>query len=114
MDDSMFCQDAGHWLRRAGQPGEENSLGILWTELAWKTHGHRLKAHISSEHPNPHQNRLKWVVHLPQNGTIAFDPQPDPSLGGMLGFGGIRPGIGAPPWPQIQCEGFIAEFPAPA
>ena len=21
-----------------------------------------------SEHPNPHQNRLKWVVHLPQNG----------------------------------------------
>ena len=27
-------------------------------------------------HPNPHQNRLKWVVHLPQNGTIGFDPQP--------------------------------------
>ena len=29
-----------------------------------------------SEHPNPHQNRRKWVVHLPQNGTIRFDPQP--------------------------------------
>ena len=25
---------------------------------------------------NPHQNRLKWVVHLSQNGTIGFDPQP--------------------------------------
>ena len=23
-----------------------------------------------------HSNRLKWVVHLPQNGTIGFDPQP--------------------------------------
>ena len=22
-------------------------------------------------------NRLKWVVHLPQNGTIVFDPEPD-------------------------------------
>ena len=29
-----------------------------------------------NEHPNPHSNRLKWVVHLPQNGTIGFDPQP--------------------------------------
>ena len=29
-----------------------------------------------SEHSNPHQNRLKWVVHPPQNGTIGFDPQP--------------------------------------
>ena len=29
-----------------------------------------------SEHPNPHYNRLNWVVHLPQNGTIGFDPQP--------------------------------------
>ena len=29
-----------------------------------------------SEHPNPHQHRLKWLVHLPQNGTISFDPQP--------------------------------------
>ena len=28
-----------------------------------------------SEHPNPHENRLTWVVHLPQNGTIGFDPQ---------------------------------------
>ena len=29
-----------------------------------------------SEHPNPRKNRLKWMVHLPQNGTIGFDPQP--------------------------------------
>ena len=29
-----------------------------------------------SEYPNPHKNRLKWVVHLPRNGTIGFDPQP--------------------------------------
>ena len=28
-----------------------------------------------SEHPNPNKNRPKWVVHLPQNGTIGFDPQ---------------------------------------
>ena len=28
----------------------------------------------SSEHPNPHHRR-KWVVHLPQNCTIGFDPQ---------------------------------------
>ena len=26
--------------------------------------------------PNPHENRLIRVVHLPQNGTIGFDPQP--------------------------------------
>ena len=29
-----------------------------------------------SEHPNPHSDRLQWVVYLPQNGTIGFDPQP--------------------------------------
>ena len=29
-----------------------------------------------SEHPTPHQNSLKRVVHLPQNDTIGFDPQP--------------------------------------
>ena len=29
-----------------------------------------------SEHPNPHKKRLKWVVHLPQNDTIYFNPQP--------------------------------------
>ena len=31
---------------------------------------------LSSEHPNPHENRQKWVVHLPQNGTTGFDSQP--------------------------------------
>ena len=29
-----------------------------------------------SEHPNPNYNRLKWVVHLPENGTIGVDPRP--------------------------------------
>ena len=32
-----------------------------------------------NEHPNPHQNRLKRGVRLPQNGTIGFDPQPNGS-----------------------------------
>ena len=39
-----------------------------------------------SEHPNPHENRLKWVVHLPQNGTIGFDPQPN----GARATGGLE------------------------
>ena len=34
------------------------------------------KSRTPSEHPNPHYNRLKWVVHLPRNGTSGFDPQP--------------------------------------
>ena len=36
--------------------------------------GHGSKSRTPSEHFNPHQNRPKWVVHLPQNGTIGFDP----------------------------------------
>ena len=44
-------------------------------------HGHGSKARTPSEHPNPHENRLKWVVHLPQNGNIGFDPQPNPYTG---------------------------------
>ena len=36
---------------------------------------------ITFEHRNPHYNRLEWVVvHLPQNNTIGFDPQPFDSL----------------------------------
>ena len=38
-------------------------------------YGYGSKSRTLSEHPNPHY-RLKWVVHLPQNGTIGFDPQP--------------------------------------
>ena len=34
------------------------------------TCGHGSKSRTPSEHPNSHSNRLKWVVHLPQNGTI--------------------------------------------
>ena len=33
-----------------------------------KLFGHGSKPRTPSEHPNPHSNRLKWVVHLPQNG----------------------------------------------
>ena len=29
------------------------------------------------QNPVAPQSRLKWVVHLPQNGTICFDPQPN-------------------------------------
>ena len=36
-----------------------------------------------SEHSNPHKNRLKRVVHLPQNGTIGFDPRPNVFLAGI-------------------------------
>ena len=32
--------------------------------------GHGSKSHTPSAHPNPRQNRLKWVVHLPQNGIL--------------------------------------------
>ena len=38
--------------------------------------GHGSQPHTPSEHPNPHQNGLKWAVHLSQNGTIGVDPQP--------------------------------------
>ena len=34
------------------------------------------KSRTPSEHLNPDKIGLKWVVHLPQNGTIGFDPQP--------------------------------------
>ena len=41
-----------------------------------RTHsnGHESKARTPwpSEHPNPHKNTLKWVVHLPQNGTMVL------------------------------------------
>ena len=39
------------------------------TRGAEHTFGHGSKSRLSpSEHPNPHKNRLKWVVHLPQDG----------------------------------------------
>ena len=42
----------------------KGSIGILWPSKSYP------------EHPNPHSNRLKRVVHLLQNGTIGFDPHP--------------------------------------
>ena len=47
-----------------------------WHPTNTSPHGHGSKSRTLSEDPNPHQNRLKWVVHLPQNGTIGFDPPP--------------------------------------
>ena len=41
------------------------------------TNGHGSKLRTPSEHPNPDSNRLHWVVHLPQNGTIGSDPLPN-------------------------------------
>ena len=38
--------------------------------------GYGSKPRTPSEHPNPHQNKLRWVVDLPQNGTIGVDPRP--------------------------------------
>ena len=39
-------------------------------------YGHGSKSRVPpSEHPDPHENRLKWVVHLPEIGTIGFDTQ---------------------------------------
>ena len=35
-----------------------------WGKVAMGQHPNR----ILSEHPNPHQNRRKWVMHLSQNG----------------------------------------------
>ena len=46
---------------------ENQALRLTWPGV---------KIPYPSEHPNPHYNRLKWVVHLPQNGTIVFEPQP--------------------------------------
>ena len=61
-----------------------------------------------SEHPNPHSKRLKWVVHLPQNGTIGFDPQPthrvrtrqNQSLPANSGSASCRP-LSRLGWPRI-------------
>ena len=38
--------------------------------------GHGSKSRTPGKPPNSHIDRLNWVVHLPQNGTIGFDPQP--------------------------------------
>ena len=44
--------------------------------------------------PIPTKNRLEWVVHLPQNGTIVFDPQPcEPQLGTVSNLHAIYGGV---------------------
>ena len=62
--------------------------------------GHGSKSRTPSEHPNPHENRLKWVVHLAQNGINGFDPQ------SCLGLSEVRyseTGDGQPQMDQKNC-----------
>ena len=53
-----------------------NHLNFAGKQCRALTLRHGSKSRTSSEHPNPHQNRLTCVMHLPQNGTFGFDPQP--------------------------------------
>ena len=58
-------------------------LGINpWTQMAMGQNPNR----TPSEHPiqSPLKQVLKWVVHLPPNGTIGFDPQPNVVTVGCL------------------------------
>ena len=68
------------WARDlGGNQGELGKIIRLWVKIS-----------CPSEHPNPHQNSLKLVVHLPQNGTIGVDPRPggEPRLSCSLWFTG--------------------------
>ena len=60
---------------RGEQGGEGEGRDPVWIDLAMGQN-----PVPSSEHPNPHENRLKWVVHLFQNGTIGFEPWPFAAL----------------------------------
>ena len=44
----------------------------------WSSHGYGSKPRTPSEHPSPHQNRLKWVVNspTPKWDPIGVDPRP--------------------------------------
>ena len=55
---------------------ESAPLKKLAVRLVFPLHGHGSKSRTPGEHPSHHSNRPKWVVHLLQNGTIGFDPQP--------------------------------------
>ena len=70
-------QSAGRKARSEAGTGRGPSPGFPPPREPAGPNGHGSKSHTPSEHPNPHYNRLKWVVHLPRNGTIGFDPQPN-------------------------------------
>ena len=57
----MYTQPAlhAHTLHRFEVPYWQVTIRV-------RTYGHGSKSSTPSEHPNPHKNRLKWVVHLPQ------------------------------------------------
>ena len=65
-----FHEPAGHL-----QNGREAPWYVL---LIWPWAFQKPNRLAPSEHPNPTTkiDELKWVVHLPQNGTSGFDPQP--------------------------------------
>ena len=69
------------------------------------TFGHGSKSRTPSKHPNPHQNRLKWVVHLP------CDPQPSSAVFKETGKrmtsrpGSPRSGTWARATRRLQCRG---------
>ena len=76
----------GEWTVAHGLPGHQHVLRLqvpehdllstrcvhVGTHLAMGQNPNR----TPSEHPHPHKQRPKWVVHLPHNGIIGFDPQP--------------------------------------
>ena len=59
------------------------------------------------QHPVPPVNiairksRLKWVVHLPQNGTIAFDPQPSANSAPAFSRSKAQAGVEVQQWRQL-------------
>ena len=55
-------------------PRREERRFQLEVRLQAESIGHGSKSRLAPrEHPNPHSNRPKWVVHLPQNGTTGLD-----------------------------------------
>ena len=66
-DPTVLLDKLGHVPRHVGR--EKESTRRKETDLPY---GHGSKART----PSALKQVLKWVVHLPQNGTIGFDPQP--------------------------------------
>ena len=65
---------------RSSGLAKESSTKLFSPSHLNHSNGHGSKSHTPSEHPNPHLNGLKWVVHLLQNGIPKrFDPRPNRS-----------------------------------
>ena len=65
--------------------------------------GHGSKVRTSSDHPNHHQKRLKWVV--PQNVTLGFDSQPFAFLAGFADVSHVGVDLEQPLPPLPRPEG---------